>query len=184
MLYFRGNGGGALILISYIGWAVWGISHSDSDAGWVRPWLIRGWYESLVFFAAGVWIRFNGGEALRISRGAGLVILAMGWGCLAIGGWWFVVGLPLAMGGMWYSLSERAWPKMLTSCSFPIYVLHAFMGVGVSAAFAALGIKEWADEFALAWGVKWSVMAGASIVTTMLARRFLPKMSAVVFGGR
>ncbi len=171
-------------MISYCALVVWWVGHPDPENGWVRPWLIRGWIKSAIFFGAGVWIRFNGGEELRIPRGIGLLMLALGYGCLVAGGYWLIIGLPLAMAGLWYSLSWNAWPKMLTSCSFPIYVLHAFMAVGVSAVFAALGLKAWAENSVLAWGVKWSIMAGGSSVATILAWRFLPKLSAVMFGGR
>lgn len=138
-----------------------------------------------MYFSAGVWVRFNGGESLPMSRVIGVVVLMVGWLMLACKKDILCsIGVPISILGLWYSMSGRPWPKSLTSCSFPIYVLHAFWGVIAAVLISAAGLKSWAAESAIAWGIKWLLMAGGSIITTMMARRFLPRMSAVVFGGR
>ena len=184
-LVFRRKLWGVAILVGYIALAIWGESLSGLGDNWVVAFQVRGWISSVIFFGAGVWLRFNGGAEVRIPHWGGWSVFAIGYACLAVGGRWTVPGLPLAMAGLWYSLDGiRTWPKMLTSCSFPIYVLHAFMGVVSSAGLAVFGLKGWAEGSALAWAMKWGVMAGGSILTAMLLRRFFPRFSVMVFGGR
>lgn len=184
-IIFSRKWGGALILLGYIG-AVWfDVTYPNPDHGWVSLWLVKGWMRAVVYFAAGVWIRFNGGEDLRVPRPFAVGVLIVGWGTLA---WGNVVAsslaVPVAMWGLWYSLAGTAWPKGLTSCSFPIYVLHAFWGTIAAALISAVGLKAWAADSALAWLIKWSIMVAGSLGTVWMMRRFMSRVGGVVFGGR
>lgn len=175
----------ALILLGYILFCWWCVANPDPEEGWVRPWLVKGWMKAFLFFAAGIWLRFNWNDHVQLPRWMAVIVLGAGWIFLAYGGtlvW--PIGVPFAMIGLWWTISDSAWPKWLTSCSFPIYVLHAFWGVMASAVFSALGLKGWADNSAVAWLLKWILMAGGSIVSVLILRKFFARISGFIFGGR
>lgn len=177
--------GGAFLLLGYTGMVWFGATHPEPEQVWMSLWLVKGWMRAVVYFGLGVWIRFNGGEDLRVPRSLAVVVLIVGWGTLA---WGNVLAsslaVPITMWGLWYSLSDAAWPKGLTSCSFPIYVLHAFWGTVAAALISAVGLKAWAADSALAWLIKWGIMVAGPLVTVWMMRRFMPRVGGVVFGGR
>lgn len=177
--------GGLFVLLGCVGLVWFSATHPEAEQGWVRVWLAKGWIRAAVYFGLGVWIRFNGGEDMRVSRPLAAAALVVGWALLACGN--VVVSslaIPVAMWGLWYSLSGAAWPRWLTSCSFPIYVLHAFWGTITAGLISAAGLKTWTTDSAFAWLIKWGIMVAGPLVTVWMMRRFMPRVGGVVFGGR
>lgn len=184
-LVFSRRWSAILLLLGYGGMVWFDIAHPIPRSNWVGIWLAKGWLMSMFYFGAGVWVRFNGGETLKIPRVVGVLSLCVGWVMLAcVSGAAYFVGVLVAMWGLWYSLSEAAWPKWLTGNSFPIYVLHIFWCAIVAATFNILGVKAWAECSAFAWVIKWLIMVGGSIVTALVLKKVLPRVFSVVFGGR
>lgn len=156
-----------------------------TEGPWQPNWLGNAWLRAVTYFGAGVWLRFNARGGFHIRRAEAVLVLALGWALLAVDnkvcGW---IGTPIAMVGLWYSLSGEAWNKSLTSCAFPIYLLHLFWAWFAASLISILGLKEWFAASAIAWAVKYCIMAGGSILTALLLRWFCPRFAAVVFGGR
>lgn len=156
-----------------------------TDRPWWPNWLGDAWLRAITYFGAGVWLRFNEKRWISFRRGEAILILVVGWTIMAVGnevcGW---IGMPIAMVGLWYSLSDGAWSRSLTSCAFPIYLLHPFWQWPVCSMVRVLELKAWFAESAIAWGIKFSIMVGGPILTALALRRFLPRVAAVVFGGR
>lgn len=174
-----------LLLICFVGAFVFACANPEPKNAWVSIWLTKGWICAVVYFGAGVWIRFHGGEDLRVPRPLAVLILVTGW-CFLAGSDEMLknIGTVTSIWGLWYTVSGSAWPLWLTSCSFPIYVLHVFWGVFVAALFSACGLKSWAMDSALGWLLKYGIMVVGSLGGGLLLRRMMPKLGHCVFGGR
>lgn len=158
----------------------------NPETEWLNIWMLKGWCRAVVYFGAGVWIRFN---CQNISRGGGvrfsLISLAVGWIMLRSGNHLlYLVGIPIAILGLWGVLSAREWPRWLTSCAFPIYVLHGFFSMCIIGVIACAGLQTWAESSALAFVLKWLTVTGGSVLVAVGIRKWSLKMSNVVFGGR
>lgn len=155
----------------------------NPDTGWLNIWMLKGWLRAAVYFSAGVWLRFN---YLNISGVRySLISLAVGWFMLCSGNnLLHLVGIPFSIFGLWGVISTKGWPRWLTSCAFPIYVLHGFFSMCVIGVFTCAGLRTWAESSALAFALKWLIMSGGSVLVAVGIRKWSLKMSNVVFGGR
>lgn len=147
--------------------------------GWGRE--AYDWTRAVIFFGAGVWLRFNPISVGRVKIMRipfviiGAVLLCAGSQVMT----W--MGIPVFMLGMWLYVDGKAWHKPLTSCAFPVYALHTFMGTIVGLGMRALGASQ---ESALVWIVKICLMIGGSLVFALMMKRFLSRLSKFAFGGR
>ncbi len=88
------------------------------------------------------------------------------------------VKIPLLMLVFWNWISDKKWPRSLTSLSFPIYLIHWFIahmfgGLFYSSARSGLQLT-----------IRFCTLLILSWVIAHAIKRFLPKFSEVLFGGR
>ena len=156
----------------------------NPETGWLNIWMLKGWCRAAVYFSAGVWLRFN---HLDIPWGVrySLIPLAIGWAMLCSGNrLLYQVGIPFAILGLWGVLSAKEWPRWLTSCAFPVYVLHGFFSMCIIGVIACAGLRTWAESSALAFMLKWLIMSAGSVLVAVGIRKSSLKFSNIVFGGR
>ncbi len=83
----------------------------------------------------------------------------------------------------WQWVPTNTWPKTITSCSFPIYLLHMFVLFplhGIIKIIPSMWIKEGWGSYLLTWGL--AVLITLAIALFM--RKYCAKLSAFLFGGR
>lgn len=88
------------------------------------------------------------------------------------------VGVPLLMLGLWGLVPSVHWPKWLTDCAFPIFILHVF-AIGVYNNFL---FREVAGV--LSFAAKYAFSVGLPIVAVVVMRRMSSKITELSFGGR
>ena len=153
----------------------------------MRKFVIRGWLKGIAYFGFGTWLRAHAQTAIEWSmpRPMSLALLGAGWAILAIDAKSALyIGLPLAIAGVWYTLRGLRLPKILVGCAFPVYVLHAFWSTAAYYAFRVLESSGYVPDTAAKHGTFFIVMLFGSIAAAHLLRRFAPRFSAIVFGGR
>lgn len=94
----------------------------------------------------------------------------------------FLTTISLAL-ALWSVIPSCAWPHVLVRNSFRIFVLHGMVLFVLPFPFKACGL--WTRI--LSWPVVvpiWVITIAVSIVAAELLRRYAPKTSALVFGGR
>ena len=80
---------------------------------------------------------------------------------------------------VWSITPTSEWPKWLTACSFPIFLIHIVLLAYFGIAFKHVPVPEiWAAFISLAGSF------GGAIAITLLLRRYLPKFAGILFGGR
>lgn len=156
----------------------------------VREFFRMGYSASgMFYFSVGVFIRRIGlkgkvpphvavlcgvvGFALVAAR---LVFVYHGWrGSIMLG----KLCTPLLICFTWHFMTARRIPDWLTACSFPIFLMHTVVFPYFAVVLKRLALGELAQT-----GVMYVGGVVGSIVVAVLLRRFCPKVSAVVFGGR
>lgn len=161
-----------------------------------RPWFLfysplslTGW----IYFSVGLLARLGGTERLLLwSRrlplgllwGAALGIVAAGrwaqvhgWRVTADGCW--LLGIPVLLLAVWRIVPARPWPRVLTTAAFPLYALHYFVVTLLQGTFLPLAHPAaWAYPLRIVLAICCTQLLG------VLMRRFLPRESRVLFGGR
>ena len=92
--------------------------------------------------------------------------------------------VPFLMYGVWSVVPSTAWRSRLLSCTFPIYLLHAFVAVAFMAGLKVSGLNRIASPSLTLFLVKGMAMLGGAMILSMCFRRLFPKISAIAFGGR
>ncbi len=85
--------------------------------------------------------------------------------------------------GVWLFIPTRKWSKILTSNSFPIYLIHCFFLILLEL------FRKYFPTFPYPSGIfryllNGALAIGVSILAAHLLRKFLPRVSTVLFGGR
>ena len=89
------------------------------------------------------------------------------------------LAIPFLVGGLWLVLPAAAWPRGLTSLSFPIYVLHFFV------VYAMDGFRVCRTDKSIALMALHTLCAIAiPCVAAVIMRRFTPCAAKFLFGGR
>ena len=89
------------------------------------------------------------------------------------------IAIPFLVAGTWLATPAAPWPALLTSMSFPIYVLHFFV------VFALDGFHACRADKSIGQIIVHAVCAVViPCVIAMLARSVSPTMARLVFGGR
>lgn len=113
------------------------------------------------------------GIALLLAR---LVIIDNGWlgqNCV------HKFAVPFLIYATWHFMTAKPWPTWLTSCSFPIFLMH---GVCISY-FSVIAKRIPSPEGINVFGAFVCGVVG-SIAITVLLRRYTPKLAGILFGGR
>lgn len=140
----------------------------------------------LFYFSLGIFLSIKGGVRIRLRKSVSACLVAMGIGGMAI----YFEGLirvnplpiliPPMLLGVWLLMPERKWASYLVGMTFPIYVLHLFAML-----FFAYTSRwtMWMNPV-VHFVFRWAGMVVLPIVFASLLRRFMPRLSGVVFGGR
>lgn len=173
----------------------------DGVSDWTRAFAISGWFRGLAFFAIGVYLRHYPIEigrwrfwrAMKWGRGLCLVLALLPWlfgAFLARQGLDAIVQrieLPTLLTSVYFlfeAIPDSPWPKWLTSCAFPIYLIHGAVLVIFVATCHAVGLKNYLSHCSIVFYVLfWGAAIGVSIVATLLLRR-IRWLSLIAFGGR
>lgn len=142
----------------------------------------------IFYFSIGVAIqRFSlGGESRRVAIICGIVGFSLlvakllfafnSWrGGIAIG----KIMLPFLIYFTWHFMPTTKLPNWLTSCSFPIFLMHTVLFPHIVIVLKHLPIEGLSKDFAVFFG---GILG--SIVITLVLRRFTPKAATLLFGGR
>ncbi len=166
--------------------------------GWTKVFAIQGWFRGLAFFAIGVYLRNNpipvGKWWISRSTFGKALCFALAFAPWIIGDLMEKNGLEappvtlaiiLASGFfLFLSVSESPWPKWLTSCAFPIYLIHGAVLVVFAAVSKAIGIKGYLSHCAFAfYVVYWASVTCVSVLLAMAIKR-TKLLSSLAFGGR
>lgn len=103
---------------------------------------------------------------------------------VVLGGWMTWVGILTTMFGVWKVVpNERTW--RVASYSFPIYLLHYFVGIALVGIVSAMGLREWANHESIwFYFVRAIIQIAASCIVIGLVRCRMPRVSNVLLGGR
>ena len=146
-------------------------------------------FGGMFYFALGLYVRLHG-KKLDLSFGwqvllglVGIILTVLGAvgelrGLMFVRAYCLSVGVPLLMLGLWGLIPSVRWPKWLTSCAFPIFLLHVF-AIGVYNNFLVRDVSG-----VLAFAAKYAFSVGLPIVAVVVMRRMLPKVAELAFGGR
>ena len=86
--------------------------------------------------------------------------------------------VPLFMWGGWMMVPETAFPRWLTTSTFPIYLMHILLWVPFDAV-----IKTQCNTLVL-WITKWIIGVSGPMIVALVLRRCFPRSANVLFGGR
>ena len=90
-----------------------------------------------------------------------------------------ILTIPFVLYFIWYFIPAVSLPDWLTSCSFPIFLIHTIVFQWFATGLKQLPIGELSQAMlTFVFGVF------ASLTITMLLRRSYPKCSVALFGGR
>ena len=142
--------------------------------------------EGLFYFSAGMYLRMNS-FALRIRREVAIPCIFAGFTLLALQVYFNVeeyrlrtVAIPFLIVGVFGLVPGKEWPILLTSLSFPIYLIHKFVifpfehhhGFWLSFGNPCFGQIAFYCSIVL-----------LSMAAALMFKRFSPKISAICFGG-
>lgn len=92
--------------------------------------------------------------------------------------------IPLVLSIVFLNVPCRALPKWLTSSAFPIYLLHLFVLGFWRKALAVLPFGSLLKSTWYGYLVQTAIVFGASLLLCLAMRRWLSRVSSIVFGGR
>ena len=95
-------------------------------------------------------------------------------------GFFATIAIALAL---WTIIPSEKWPKVLTSNSFTVFVLHGMILYLFPIVFKALKIWD-ATLNAIGGVVYWVAVIALSIVIAEVIKRRFPKIACIAFGGR
>ena len=168
------------------------IVHSLIPNADVKDFLSKGFSLSgLFYFSAGLFLQKHGG--FKVSKHTAIIAAIIGTTLLAIkiaffyNTWKFQISLgklsiPFLMFATWFFMSSKRLPNWITSCSFPIFLMHVLFFPYIGIALKRLHI--WEGFPTLQPTLNFVVGFFGSIIVATLLRRFLPKLSHILFGGR
>lgn len=108
--------------------------------------------------------------------GIKLLLVYNSWRCVSVVG---KFSLPLLIYFTWHFISARKLPDWLTSCSFPIFLMHTVLFASIGIVLKHFPIDGLAKDFAMFLG---GILG--SIVIALVLRRYTPRLASVLFGGR
>ena len=181
---------GRKLLVGLFALVLLGPAGSAADVGAVRVaskvFVVFG---GMFYFTVGLYLRLHGSvfelsnKVLRLLGLLGLSLTVSGavgeqFGGESVRAYCLVVGVPLLMAGLWNIMPDGRWPRWLTSCAFPVFILHVF-AIGVYNNFLVREVGG-----LLAFGAKYAFSAAIPVVAVIVARRVAPKLTELSFGGR
>ena len=95
------------------------------------------------------------------------------------GGYLMSIALPFLIYFVWHFISDKKWPRWLTNCSFPIFLMHTIMFGYLAVILKRLPLTELQNACFMYFA---SIIG--SIAITVILRRFSPRLASLLFGGR
>lgn len=88
--------------------------------------------------------------------------------------------IPCVLLTFWHLIRKVSFSDRFSACSFPVYLMHYgwLVPVGISAKRIPC-----MDSFSL-FLIRWVTAFALSVVCTLFMRRYIPRMSRILFGGR
>ena len=179
----------AVIFVAYlIHFAIFYPLPKDQTTSFLR--FLRYGYsiEGMFYFSIGVFLqRFKtrrpSDKMAYVFLGIGVVLL-----CVKIGflhaGYGKISGcnsiiIPFLLYSIYHFMPTKAWPNWLTSCAFPIFLMHSLALSYFGIVFKHIPMCVEAQTL-----IQFVGGAAVPIAVAVLLRRFFPKTASVLFGGR
>lgn len=183
----------AAIALLVVIWGAWiGFSYAlsrgmivkDSPLEEVLTWLFS--LKNLFFFSAGLVLRYNPFQlpklkGLRLIASVGVIGLSL-WA--AIGGVKVYLYLPLLIVCLYWIMPSKPWPKVLTSCAFPVYLLHMFVVSVMGIVIKNVSLFSRLHGNVVGWIVDCGIAFAICVLITCGLRRYFPRIAYWWFGGR
>lgn len=150
---------------------------------WVPGFNINGWASALLYFPVGIFLRYHPIRFGGRKRTTLLIVCGLLWTAIfafrreELFDAFCLVGCVL----MVELVPDKSWPKSLTSCAFPIFLLHGFVLIflpPVVKPFPILGHSFCGYLFQVV------CILGVCLMLTWLLRKTMPRFASLVFGGR
>ena len=150
---------------------------------WIPGFNINGWASALLYFPAGIFFRYHPIRFCGRSRMALLIVCGMLWMTIFAlrMGILFDVFCLTGCVLMVELIPCKLWPRSLTSCAFPIFLLHGFVLI-----FLPLIVKRIPILGHSFCGYLFQVVCilGVCLMLTCFLRKVMPRFASLVFGGR
>lgn len=151
----------------------------------------------LAYFTLGAAIRMdifkrvyeclNKGKAVVLIMGIGMLLMKLvAWrhGSVRLGNLFdFLMVLPLML-CVWELCKYVRLPRVCAANSFSLYLMHSYFLLFSIAILVVIGARGAMDGSVVVFFMRWLFAIIVSLGTAELLRRYLPKISNVLFGGR
>lgn len=193
----RGRGWAMSFLV--LAWLCTGFVPSwDVASGpWERFFKVTFSTGGLFYFSLGIFLRYWGVRRKACWASRRLAVVAL---LVALVGFWLTgvlllrdigwfpyprwAALPLALWAVWTLVPATVWPKWLTSASFPIYLMHMFVLVFLTAA-SKVSEPIWVVRNSIPGYLLFAaVTVACCLAVTYCLRRYLPTLARWLFGNR
>ena len=144
--------------------------------------------QGLFYFSVGIVLRRKGPPGWPswtavFSGLAGLALLSAGIAA-AWKGWpwayeWKALSVPFLLHGAWSVVPSSKWPDWLTSCAFPIFLMHPLVVRFLEPFLLAVGMGRFPAALA-----EWMAGVACPCALAWFIRRHAPRLAFVLFGGR
>lgn len=144
----------------------------------------------LFYFSLGCYFRMYGIPTFVLSRnrigliasiGGGLVVLSTySVDCYAVSYTLQELFIPCVLLTFWHLMRNVSFSSRFSACSFPVYLMH--YGWLIPVGIIAKRIP-FLDSFSL-FLIRWVTAFALSVVCTLFMRRYIPRISRILFGGR
>ena len=150
--------------------------------------------EGLAYFTLGIFLRFHGHLLMgtRCRAVVSIFIACVGLFLQAYGyykGWTYAYyfrwgTLPFVIYALWAFVPASCIMPWLTSCSFPIFLIHVFFITIIGKIGAHVSCFPFGGTSICAWIVQSAMVFCGAVFMTLMLRRFCPRFARVAFGGR
>lgn len=148
----------------------------------------------LFYFSLGFFLR-HWPIRVALSRVAAWALLIVAFACYTLtmwgtwtNAWWTpyprFIAIPIALLAVWHLIPSNPWPRWLTGLSFPLFLIH-YLVIGLYQTLQGYLLPlSTALPPTLNYLTQWIVATGVSILLALAMKKYCPRISAVLFGGR
>ena len=148
----------------------------------------------LFYFSLGLFLR-HWPIRLALPRVAAGALLVVAFSCYTLNMWgtwtnaWWTpyprfIAIPIALLAVWRLIPSCPWPRWLTGLSFPLFLIH-YLVIGLYQTLQGYLLPlSTALPPTLNYLTQWIVATGVSILLALAMKKYCPRISAVLFGGR
>lgn len=151
----------------------------------------------LCYFTIGIALRYcRFGFMLECSRTVSFVLLIVGVGLLFLKVIFLrevalkaaavtdIIMVPMLCAGFFITARNICLPRWLVDNAFAIYLIHMKVLLLTMPVIVIAGIKEKLGVSVALWIARFAVAASISLFTAVLLKKYVPRCSSVLFGGR